>query len=299
MKKPGKPNESIAEITTGTNETYEWTFDFNAKNRIEVIDLIKEKRASHSYEGMRFMALRSIGAKMLENPDYLIITGCVRVFDSTEGLRKYFTLLGKLGIRYTILPTTEHCSTLPSLHTAKTDEEWEQAWDGARDVSQLNYDQGRMLGVKNLVFFCSDSYSVAKQVHAKFQMESEPLFYLDILADKIKEVKLKLPYTRIGFYPGCWRERRMVNDKLKVNVKGWLEMLRQIEGVEIIRLPAKECCKENTEAVVCNARDEEVDCIVTPCHGVGQAKFLELNTPSMTVSDILFKALEAAEAEAS
>ncbi len=292
MKKPTAPDESIAEKTTGSNETYEWTFDFKSSDRIELIDTIKEKKASQSYEGMRFMALRSIGAQMHKNHEYLIITGCVRVFDSTQGLRKYFSLLEKLGIRYTLLPTTEHCSTLPSLHTAKTDEEWEQAWDAAREVAQLNYDQGKTLGVKNLVFFCSDSYSVAKRLHDKYGLDSEPKFYLDILVDKIKETKLRLPFSRIGFYPGCWRERRMVNQNLKVNVKGWLEMLQQIEGIEIVKLPAKACCKEDTEAVVCSAQDEDVDCIVTPCHGVGQAKFLALNTPSMTVSDILFKALE-------
>jgi hypothetical protein len=286
-----KRRQSIAEWH-GPDVKEGYKFVFRSSDPAQISDEIRELKASHAYPGIRSMVLTSIGAKEHANPEYMIITGCVRVFDSTQGLRSYFTLLDKLDVKYTFLRHSEYCSMLPALHTASTEQEWDTAWQDAREMAERNYEQARPLGVKNLVYFCSDSYSVAQRLHERFGLESEPLFYLDILVDRLEGRALRLEPTVVGFFPGCWRERRMVNPNLEVKPQNWRSMLERIEGVRVVEMSAEICCKEDAATIVRQAEELGADCIVTPCHGVGQAKFRNLGKlPALTVSDLLLKAL--------
>lgn len=286
-----KRRQSIAEWHgPGVEEGYK--FVFRSSDPAQISDEIRELKASHAYPGIRSMVLTSLGAKEHANPEYMIITGCVRVFDSTQGLCSYFTLLDRLGISYTFLRHSEYCSALPALHTASTEQEWDTAWKDAREMAERNYEQARPLGVKNLVYFCSDGYSVAQRLHERFGLESEPLFYLDILCDRLEGRTFRLEPTVVGFFPGCWKERRMVNPNLEVEPQNWRSMIERIEGVRLVEMSSEICCKEDAATIVSRAEELGADCIVTPCHGVGQAKFRNLGKlPALTVSDLLLEAL--------
>ncbi|MDB4433469.1 hypothetical protein N9166_01900 [bacterium] len=275
-----------------------YAFTFGSTDPDLLIERIREGKASHTYAGMRRIVLSSLGVEEKLNPEYIIITGCVRVFDSTQGLRNYFTLLDRLAVPYSLLPVSEYCSNLPSLHTASGEEAWQKAWRDAREVYERNLEQAREAGAKHLVHFCSDGYAVARHLYDEFDVDLEPLFYLDILTDRIEGRALRLEPTVVGLFTGCWRERRKVNRKLRVNHRGWRRMVEQIDGVEIRELPRELCCKEDALALVEEAEKLGVDRIVTPCHGVGQARFRALNRiPAMTISDLVLAALvdEAAE----
>jgi len=284
-----REDRSIAE-RQGFKGGYELMF--GSSDSEELTRAAKEKMAQHDYAGLRGFVLNALGIEEKENPEYLIIIGCVRVFDSPDGLRNYFGLLDKLGVTYTFLRTTEYCSNLPALHTAAGERAWQAAWEGARDLGEKNLEQARKLGVKGVAYFCSDSYAIAQQVFTKFGLDMEPIFYLDILPERLEGRPLRLDPCVVGFFPGCWRERRLVNSELRLNHQVWRSMVERIEGVRVVDLPSHICCKEDPLALVEAAERLGADCIVTPCHGLGQANFKKLKrVPAKTVSDLLMEAL--------
>lgn len=282
-------NESIA-ARQGSLPGYELMF--GSSDSAELTEAAKRNMARHNYAGLRGFVLNALGLEEKENPEYLVIIGCVRVFDSPDGLRNYFGLLDKLGVAYTFLRNTEYCSNLPALHTAAGDKAWKAAWEGARTLCEKNLEQARTLGVKGVLYFCSDHYSIARQVFVEFGLDMEPTFYLDILPQKLEGRTLRLDPCVVGFFQGCWRERRLVNSELQPNHQAWRGMLERIHGVELVDLPSHICCKEDPLALVEAAERLGADCIVTPCHGLGQANFRKLRrVPAKTVSDLLLDAL--------
>ena len=194
-----RDDKSIAE-RQGSKGGYELMF--GSSDSADLTKAAKQKMAQHDYAGLRGFVLNALGIEEKENPEYLIIIGCVRVFDSPDGLRNYFGLLDKLNVTYTFLRTTEYCSNLPALHTAAGEQAWQAAWEGARDLGEKNLEQARKLGVKGVAYFCSDSYAIAQQVFTKFGLDMEPIFYLDILPERLKGRTLRLDPCVVGFFPG-------------------------------------------------------------------------------------------------
>jgi len=286
-----KHDKSISE-RHGAEDGYRYLF--GSADPAELTERAKRQgsTAAPAYGLLRNWLLDSLRLEERPDPEYMIITGCIRVFDSTLALRRYFRLLDKLGIAYTFLRMSEYCSNLPALHTAKGEEAWQAAWTGARDLMEMNLAQARELGVRNPVYFCSDGFAVAQEVFTRFGMDMEPLFYLDILSDRLEGRELRLEPCVVGYYQGCWRERRETNPKLKLNQPLWRAMLDRIEGIRVVELSTSICCKENPLAIVEEAESHGADCIVTPCNGVGQRNFRALKRiPAKTVADILFEAL--------
>jgi len=258
----------------------------------ELTEKAKKDTSAHPAYGMlRSLVLDGLGLEGRPNPEYLIITGCMRIFDSPLRLVNYFKLLDQVGIAYTLLKEKEYCSNLPALLNAR-EEDWEESYAGARELRDRNLAQARALGVRGVAYFCCDGFAIAQKLHTELGSDMETLFYLDVLKERLEGRSFRLEPVVLGWYQGCWRERFYLNPDLKLNLADWRGMLDRIEGVTIVDdLPHKVCCKEDVSPVIEAAERHGVDCIITPCAGCQMRLARAKRVPAKTVSDILLEAL--------
>ena len=108
-----KQDKSLSE-RHGIEDGYRYLF--GSADPIELTERAKRQVSTTApgYALLRNWLLDSLCLEESPEPEYLIITGCIRVFDSTLRLHRYFSLLDKLGITYTFLRMNEYCSNLPA-----------------------------------------------------------------------------------------------------------------------------------------------------------------------------------------
>jgi hypothetical protein len=229
----------------------------------ELAERAKNETSSVTYKWLRTALFNSLGLESKQNPEYLIMTGCVVPFHSASCIVEYCKLCDRLAISYAFLKDTEYCSGLPMLYAANKDQ-ISEAEKLAKEQLDMNLTQARALGVKGVVYLCNRGYTIAQKLFQAADMEL--FFYPDIVLDKLESIELQMKETLVGYYQGCWRWSRELNPNMNIDFERYRRSVEQIKGVTVIDLPSNDCSNNEARlAAIEKAEQNHVDFILTPC----------------------------------
>ncbi|MBA3037319.1 MAG: (Fe-S)-binding protein [Desulfobacterium sp.] len=228
------------------------------------------KTGNHSIPSvLRTGVLRNIGVKEA-NPksENFIVWSCYVPFWSTNKLRDTVKIVNALGIDYNY-SDKEVCCGAPMVQDSREiigiSEERKKEMDAqAHKMRQFNVDLAEKSGQKIMVYACQVCAAVVKR---SFPDEPERhRFIYDLIMDKMENMDLKIEPTTIGFFEGC---HKFYPHNSNLDWKRYRKLLGTVEGLEIIDLPRKICCKQDANAILENAEKNNLTQIVAPdgdCH---------------------------------
>jgi hypothetical protein len=104
---------------------------------------------------------------------------------------------------------------------------------------------------------------------AKKAFPNEPerhLYVYDAIMDKMEKIDLQVAPMTIGFFEGC---HRYYPHNSNLDWKRYRKLLESVKGLEVVALSHKICCKQDANAILTNAENNNLVTIVAPdgdCH---------------------------------
>jgi len=228
----------------------------------------------------------------------IVVMGCF-CFGVLLTVRSFCLLLNRLQIDYAFMGK-EYCCGAPILTEMRaTGEDRERGEEMVKELLGMNIAQAREQGAKNVVYFCIWCAMLAKRFFSGG--DTNQLFFADLLVDRLKDVKLQLN-GRIGYYKGCFRGTGGTNiywpdesnhPDLGLNWPGYRGLLSKIEGLEVVDIPDRYCCKLAPEPIFDMARREGFNTIVCSCNDC-YGRLQRTSPPGIEIrflSDILLEAV--------
>ncbi len=191
-----------------------------------------------------------------------IIFGCYRPFTTPFLVRDYIRLLDLLGVEYTYLDQ-EQCCGAP-LAMLASEAARGQIMAAGEEFNRHNFDLARKKGAVNLAYCCAGCVHAAKNT---FQESAERHLYLvDLLFDALEGKNLKIPPTVMGYFEGCHTFFRTVYPAAHLDWDRYPRRLADIEGLELVELPKKMCCKISAAKIIDKAERMNLRQVLCPCN---------------------------------
>ncbi len=257
----------------------------------EQIESIKRHGNHGLAPTLRATLLRGLGiTKSKPVAKNLIIFGCYVPFSNPLLIRNYIKLLDLLQIEYTYL-NKEYCCGLPML-LSTTGVEHEKAIKAGIEFMQMNRDMAQQQGAENMVYCC-----VGCAHSAKGYFVDEPahhMYYFDLLIDKLEKKTLRIAPTVMGYYEGCQVRYKKLFPEVSLGWERCRQMLNGIDGLKMVDLPHKICCRDYPERIVKTAKKQNLNTILCSCN----ACYTRLSTAAQGsiqvkyLTDVLLEALD-------
>ena len=223
------------------------------------------RSTGNGLEGLpdRKTVLEEKGLPYDRQAENVILSGCQILSFLPHVLSSLARIYDRKGFSYTFLSKEYCCGN--NLYRPAIKARDEQALTECRGLSEefvgMNLETARGLGAKRLVIFCSPCYPIFK--HAL--PEEEIVFYPVTLA----EVMGTIPFEEgIDYYAGCYKLHRKFSPA-PMDLKSANDVLAKLEGVNINRISAPECCYKpaGTAHMIGNIQTRLMVHICTGCYG--------------------------------
>ncbi|WP_027721976.1 (Fe-S)-binding protein [Maridesulfovibrio zosterae] len=246
-----------------TNKLQAWskTADYLSCGRDidEQVETIKKYGNHGVSQVLRAGVLAAHGIpKPKDNAENCIIFGCYRPFTTPFLLRDYVHLLDLLNIDYTYLDNEQCCGFPFAMQTS------EDLVEVCKEFNQGNINLSIEKGADRLVYCCIGCVHSANN---SFRDNADQHVYIvDLILDELEKLKIKIPATKIGYFEGCHTFFKSQYQGVELDWGRYRSSLGQIEGVEIIDLPSKMCCKVAPEKIIEKAEKMGIEKILCPCN---------------------------------
>jgi len=228
----------------------------------EQIECIRKNGNHGTSPVLRRMVLRGAGIpRPKETAENLIVFGCYLPFITPLLLRDYLEVLDRLGMEYTYLEN-ELCCGLPMIVTTEGAEQ-EKAIEAGKEFMRMNRDMARQKGATTIAYFCTWCAHWAKSVFP--DEASRHVYYPDLIIEKLEEQTLRVAPTVVGYYEGCHLGNRYYAPGVSLDWGRYRQLLDRIEGLRVVDLPSKICCRDYPERVVEAAEKNNLDTILCSC----------------------------------
>ena len=213
---------------------------------------------------LRDRLLDSLGIpKPKATAENLIFFGCYAPFDIPLLLRDYIEILERLGLEYTYLEK-DFCCGFPMIETS-TGADRDSAREAGKEFMLMNCDLARQKGAKTISYCCAGCAYLAKKFFPNDVIRH--LHYPDLIVEKLKNEKLRVAPTVVGYYEGCHRRYRAVAPGVDLDWGKYRALLDRIEGLKIVDLTHEVCCADYPERIVEEAEKINLDTILCSCRG--------------------------------
>ena len=207
--------------------------------------------------------LTALGApKAKEHAQACVIFGCYRPFTTPFLVRDSLRLLEVLHIDYTYL-AEEYCCGAPLIMQAD-----ERTLPGiqatANEFIERNYAGAKKKGASRLVYCCAGCVHAAKNAYPK--TSDEHVYINDLLMMHMNKRPLHLPATTMGYFPGCRTFFRNVYPAAQADWQSIRHGLEAIDGLTLVDLPEKMCCKLSADKIIEKARRQGLKQILCSCN---------------------------------
>ena len=193
-----------------------------------------------------------------------VIFGCYRPFTTPFLLRDYTRLMDLLGIDYTWLER-EYCCGFPLLMHGAGKQQPDDVRGLGREFNQLNVELARQKGAETLAYCCNGCAYAAK--HALKETSEAHVYIVELILDKIANSRIKMKPATVGYFEGCHTFNRALFPGTDLPWDRYKDQLHKLEGLEIVDLPHKLCCKKSAAKIVEKAAELKLDKILCVCNG--------------------------------
>ena len=191
-----------------------------------------------------------------------IIFGCYRPFTTPFLLRDYIRLLDMLDIDYTYLDQ-EYCCGAP-LAMLTPGEQLDNVMAAGREFNQLNLDLAQQKGATKQAYCCTGCVHAAKNTFT--ETSDRHVYMVDLILDGLEKQQLKIPPTVMGYFEGCHTFFRSIYPGVSLDWGRYRQRLSKIEGLNIVDLPNKMCCKESAAKIIESAEKMNLSKILCSCN---------------------------------
>ena len=192
-----------------------------------------------------------------------LIFGCYRPFNTPFFLRDCVRLLELLDIDYTYLEH-EYCCGAPLLMSAAP-EQYEAAAAAGKSFIGRNLEAARQKGAQRVAYGCN---ACAHAARAAFPQEAEQNIYiLDLILDHLADRLLKIRPATVGYFEGCHAFVRANYPGGEIDFARYRRLLDRIEGLTVIDLSNKMCCKSSAGAIIESAEKLNLGKLLVSCSG--------------------------------
>lgn len=232
---------------------------------------------------LRAAALTAHGIpKPKEHAENGIVFGCYRPFTTPFLLHDYVKLLDLLSVDYTYFEK-EYCCGLPLLMQSGK-EDHEKARSFGVEFNRLNLELARDKGATTLAYCCVGCAYMAKG--SAEDTSHRQIYILDLILDELEKKPLKIAPTAIGYFEGCHTFYQTHFPRVDLGWSRYRRFLGGIDGLEIVDLSNKFCCKRSADRIVENAQNQKLEKVLCSCNGcylslqqAGQGKLTIMNMP--------------------
>ncbi len=201
--------------------------------------------------------------KAKEHAANCVIFGCYRPFNTPFFLRDCVRLLELLKIDYTYLDR-EYCCGAPLLMAAD-DTRYQAARDAAKSFIGRNLEAARQKGAQLTAYGCNACAHAARDA---FPQEAERNIYiLDLILDHLADRPLKIKPVTVGYFEGCHAFVRTNYPGGEIDFARYRRLLDRIEGLTVVDLPVKMCCKSSARAIIDSAAGLQLEKLLVCCSG--------------------------------
>jgi Fe-S oxidoreductase len=211
-----------------------------------------------------------------------IVFGCYRPFATPFLLRDYTRLLDVLDVDYTYFEK-EFCCGLP-LIMQRVGEDLGNAMTFGAEFNRLNLSLAHQKGVNTLAYCCAGCAYMAKSSAKDASVRQT--YIVDLILDKLDKKRLKVAPTVIGYFEGCHTFYKTYFPQVSLEWKRYRQFLDGIEGLKIVDLSTKLCCKRSADRIVESAEKLDLDKLLCSCNGcylslkaAGKGKLTTMNMP--------------------
>jgi Fe-S oxidoreductase len=211
---------------------------------------------------LRWMVLLGAGIPMPKaTAANVIVLSCYLPFITPLLLRDYLELLDRLGLEYTYLEK-ELCCGLPMVLTTEGAER-DKAIEASKEFMRMNRDSAQQKGATTLAYFCTWCAYWAKSV---FPDEADHhVYYPDLIIERLEKETLRVAPTVVGYFEGCHLGNRYFAPGIDLDWGRYRQLLDRIDGLRVVDLPPKICCRDHPERIVEAAEENNLDTIVCSC----------------------------------
>ncbi len=217
-----------------------------------------------------------------ESAENGIVFGCYRPFTTPFLLHDYTRLLDMLGVDYTYFER-EYCCGLPLIMQSGQEDQGNARSLGV-EFNRLNLGLAHQKRVNTLAYCCVGCAYMAKS-SAKDAPERH-IYILDLIFDKLDKEPLKVAPTVIGYFEGCHTFYTNYFPQVNLGWRRYRQFLVGIEGLEIVDLSNKLCCKRSASKIMESAEKLKLDKVLCSCNGcylslqkAGKGKLKAMNMP--------------------
>jgi len=228
----------------------------------EQIEYVRKNRNHDTLPMLRRMVLQGVGIPPpKERAKNVIVFGCYLSFLTPLLLRDYIEILDRLGIEYTYLQD-EFCCGLPMIQTTEGAER-EKAIEVAKELMRTNRDLAQHKGAETMTYCCVWCAHLAKQFYP--DEANRHLYYPDSIINRLERETLRVAPTTIGYYEGCHKGNRYYAPDVSLDWGRYRQLLDRIEGLRVVDLPHRTCCRDYPERIVEAAEKNNLDTILCSC----------------------------------
>lgn len=236
---------------------------------------------------MRQQLLYSLGVNApKDEAENVIVFGCYKPFTSPDMIREYLRIFDLLNIDYTWLEK-EYCCGFPIL--GQHPDQVEQG----KLFNKNNLLMAEEKKAKSLVYCCIGCATAAR--HLVGDSTIRLVYVLDVILDVMEKRRYKINPVTIGYFEGChtWFHYNFPNGGQ--NWPRYRSFLNKIDGLTVVDLPGKLCCKRSADQIFNNAMNRNLDSIITPCIDCHKTLFdaMKGKIAALTYPEILLRALES------
>ena len=219
-----------------------------------------------------------------------VIFGCYRPFNSPYFVRDAIRLLEILDIDYTYL-AQEYCCGAPLAMKASKGQRADMIALGD-DFNRQNFDLARQKGASKMAYCCCGCVHAARNTF-KETLDSH-VYILDLIMDGLGKRRLRIPETVVGYFEGCHTFVRTNYPAGGIAWDRYRQLLNNIEGLQVVDLPNKLCCKNAKEEIIESAEKRNLDKILFSCSGCYAALTPAARGRVQTISlpELLVKCIE-------
>lgn len=207
--------------------------------------------------------LTALGApKPKESAETCVIFGCYRPFTTPFLVSDTLRLLELLQIDYTYL-AKEYCCGAPLIMQADEKNLSNMQATGDEMIAR-NTASAKDKGASRLAYCCAGCVHAAKNAFPA--MTEQHVYINELLMKSIKEKHLQIPARVMGYFSGCRTFFRNVYPAARIDWLGIRHGLEAIDGLSLVDLPEKLCCKVSADKIIDRAIKQGLDAIVCPCN---------------------------------
>lgn len=228
-------------------------------------------------------------AKPKDEAEICVLFGCYRPFTTPFLVRDCIRLLEILGIDYTYLDQ-EYCCGAP-LAMLASDEQSDEIRAVSREFNQLNLHLAREKGATTLAYCCVGGVHVARNTFR--EASKDHAYILDVILDRLEQCELKAPLGAVGYFEGCHSFFESTYPGTAIDWNRYRQRLVGIDGLEVVDVPGKMCCKQSAGNIVAWAERMNLDTIVCACNWcysslrqVVKGRVQILNIPKLLVQSL-------------